>query len=483
MPGRTGVRGNANQYYDPSNGHTKEVYAGHIPNDRKSSHQLSRCPSLQSPGHRSAKMSASPSSHGLYTPENHHLNPQQFERDGLADQMMPMMETQMMGLLSYSDSLVSGQTSDFVPVTVRIVAALHKNFFQAEGEWTCYRRNYMSCGCSFELSPFYPAYDLFFAQNETSQPTLVYGLAMTISAVVAGNDQQPIILDLYTPKRDPKKTLKAQKIPMVPINASTMDRRDMSAGNVPFYLRHRTPPDASSGTLPTELPMEHTFERVQFRQATQNNGKRRAAQQFYHFVVELWASVLGKEGGYEYVRVASQKSHKMIVRGRSPGHYQNDKNKSSAHGSNTHTGGFPAFNNLPHTLPDFTSTSLLNDATSGYPYDTRGSLYHGSRGHDAGAADLHLFPDTSKLVQGDKPFPSFSNFTYDNDRVDMFHQPSSMMGSMDLYGKPKSERTNMFDLGSSGASGTRTLGTRSSGLDAHSIFSGQDGQDRRPEYS
>lgn len=481
MPGRTGVRGSANQYYDPSNGNAKDVYAGHMPTDRKSTHQLSRCPSLQSPGHRAAKMSASPSSHGLYTPESHQMNNQQFEREGSNDQLMPMLDTQMLGLLSYSDSHVAGQTTNTPPVNVTIIAGLHKNFFQAEGEWTCYRRNYMSCACSFQLTPFYPGYDLFFTAEDKSAPALVYGLAMSISAAVAGNEQQPIPLDLYTPKRDPKKTLKAQKIPMVPLNVGTMDRRDMSSANVAWYLRNRTPPDSSSGPIPTELPTEHTFERVQFRQATQNNGKRRAAQQFYHFVVEVWASVLGKNGSYEYVKVASQKSHKMIVRGRSPGHYQNDKSKSANHGSGNHNAGFPTFNNLPHAIPDFTTPNLLNDTTSGYPYDARGSLYHGPRGHDSGP-DLHLFPDASKLVHNDKPFPSFSNFTYENERVDMFHQPPSMMSSLDLYGKPKPERTNMFDLGTATSSVNRTITARPSGLDSHSIFQSQDGHDRRQDY-
>jgi hypothetical protein len=60
-----------------------------------------------------------------------------------------------------------------------------------------------------------------------------------------------------------------------------------------------------------------TFERVQFKTATANNGKRRATQQFYILMVDLFAHT--QDG--RIIRVAASQSDTLVVRGRSPGHY------------------------------------------------------------------------------------------------------------------------------------------------------------------
>ena len=68
-----------------------------------------------------------------------------------------------------------------------------------------------------------------------------------------------------------------------------------------------------------------TFERVQFKTATANNVKRRAAQQFYVVEVELLAQ---SEDGVLH-RVASSNSAPLVVRGRSPGHYAESNQKEN----------------------------------------------------------------------------------------------------------------------------------------------------------
>jgi hypothetical protein len=60
-----------------------------------------------------------------------------------------------------------------------------------------------------------------------------------------------------------------------------------------------------------------TFERLQFKSATANNGKRRAAQQYYCIIVDLYAQT---ETG-ALVKIATTESAPLVVRGRSPGHY------------------------------------------------------------------------------------------------------------------------------------------------------------------
>lgn len=352
---------------------------------------------------------------------------------------MPMQETKMLGTLAYDGKAWAN---------IEIHASLHKNFFQADGEWTCYRRNYMSCTCSFSMEHYVPGCYITFTAHDSSRTVEIVSFAMSISAIVAGNEQQTIQLDLYTPKRDPKKTLKAGRVNMHPIQASMHDG---------------------------QLITEHTFERVQFRQATQNNGKRRAAQQFYHFVVELWARVRRDTASEpEWVKVAIQMSEKMIVRGRSPGHYQSDKSRQQAHAHSGHTSSgtsFGGFGSIPGALSDFGGPSLLADGGHGYTYDGRSAMYHGDRHHDA-----EMFHDT-----GSKGFLTYPSFPYDsNDRVDMFPQTSNILPHIDVYAKPKQERNNMFEVGSmASGSQARSGATRSSTLDSHAMFGTTDTHDRR----
>src|SRR5262249_47401556 len=109
----------------------------------------------------------------------------------------------------------------------------------------------------------------------------------------------------------------------------------------------------SQGSTP---PTEHTFERIQFKQATANNGKRRAAQQYYHLLIELWADV-GTHQSPQWVKVAQRKSAKMIVRGRSPGHYQTDRRGSTSSGPGGSGGGLAGYPGGPVLSPEFPTGS------------------------------------------------------------------------------------------------------------------------------
>lgn len=60
-----------------------------------------------------------------------------------------------------------------------------------------------------------------------------------------------------------------------------------------------------------------TFERLQFKTATANNGKRQSQQQFYEIVIDLFANTHNQKA----IRVATICSVPLVVRGRSPGHY------------------------------------------------------------------------------------------------------------------------------------------------------------------
>jgi len=75
------------------------------------------------------------------------------------------------------------------------------------------------------------------------------------------------------------------------------------------------------------------YERLQFRKATCNNGKRGTSQQFYSLLVKLYGQLVDGEN----VLIAFVESSPIIVRGRSPGHYaqqDNNNNENSSNGNN-----------------------------------------------------------------------------------------------------------------------------------------------------
>ncbi|KAI9323584.1 hypothetical protein BX666DRAFT_1888299 [Dichotomocladium elegans] len=127
-------------------------------------------------------------------------------------------------------------------------------------------------------------------RTEDDQLHPVRGFMMGISARVADEDK-PINLIQHTPKRDKGPQISPEPKPVRP------------GGD----LNNLTVTDQSVVT----------FERIQFKAATANNGKRRAAQQYYVLLVELMAKL---DSGH-LIKIASNRSAPLVVRGRSPGHY------------------------------------------------------------------------------------------------------------------------------------------------------------------
>ncbi|KAG9061721.1 meiosis-specific transcription factor ndt80 [Linnemannia hyalina] len=120
---------------------------------------------------------------------------------------------------------------------------------------------------------------------------LVTHFSISISSKIASTSTK-IGLIQHTPKRDKG----PQFVP---------SRRDIRGGG-----NFAMPATTSNQSIAT-------FERVQFKTATANNGKRRAAQQFYILMVDLFAHT--QDG--RIIRVAASQSDALVVRGRSPGHY------------------------------------------------------------------------------------------------------------------------------------------------------------------
>jgi meiosis-specific transcription factor NDT80 len=351
-----------------------------------------------------------------------------------------------LGTLSYQDS---SRTA----AKIGVQGCIDKGFFQADGEWTCYRRNYFSCVCHYTLSPYYPGVPVDFTPSPTSsraQTSTVQGFSMKISAVVADNDQQEIELVQHTPKRDKGPTTNPPRVALMAKHESGHHNHAGIYGNNGAMVPNGNPhyPDAwvASDTAGNSTLTETTFERIQFKQATQNNGKRRAAQQYYHLIIELWANI-GPPGGQEsWIKIAYRKSAKMIVRGRSPGHYQNDRRGSSSNGPPGSSGTISTYHNISSS-GEFNASSMLSNYSG---YNAQSSVYGGPHNRHHGLpAEVVIPQEEQKEIETTKGYQYYPGSIYDSQadqRVELFnhqsesepHHPSSH-ADMDTKGKMEYE--------------------------------------------
>ncbi|KAG0284627.1 hypothetical protein BGZ96_011028 [Linnemannia gamsii] len=179
---------------------------------------------------------------------------------------------------------------------IKIAAKIDRGFFLASNDWTCYRRNYFQLSASFGIqgldSSIHSEVPCLLERNGELLP--VRSFLVCIGAQIQ-NGEKVIELVQHTPKRD--------KGPQITPR--------------PTHIR-------AGGDLNANSPGSYviTFERVQFKTATANNGKRRAAQQYYQVHVDLFAEL---ESG-DLILAAKLYSAPLVVRGRSPGHYaENDE--------------------------------------------------------------------------------------------------------------------------------------------------------------
>lgn len=187
--------------------------------------------------------------------------------------------------------LVKGTDGPQQALDFDIQAQMDKGFFfhAPAQEWTCYRRNY------FQLSVRLRTEDRhhvdFSHLNDwrveiQGRSYAVERLQISVTSRHADTDR-PIELIQQTSKRDHG----PQFAPL--------------------------PQQVSASGMDTEKDVV-VFERIQFKTATANNGKKRSTQHF--FVVEVHTDAVTTEG--QVVRLATKTSCPLVVRGRSPIHYQ-----------------------------------------------------------------------------------------------------------------------------------------------------------------
>ena len=215
-----------------------------------------------------------------------------------------------------------------IPIVPTIHAKADKGFFKADSDWTCYRRNYFSVACSYSFNREVDVRnEVLFLQRQGSPLERIQSFAMCITAKVDGEEGKTIDLVQHTPKRDKGPMGVPEKVDLSPHPSGNLGIFSSSGPALSPNPQVPSEFDSSYSTA-TQGPNVANFDRIQFKKATANNGKRRAAQQYFHIVVELFAKIArGQEA--EYIKIAWRSSAPMVVRGRSPGHYQDDRRNSS----------------------------------------------------------------------------------------------------------------------------------------------------------
>ncbi|KAI4163335.1 MAG: hypothetical protein LQ342_003070 [Letrouitia transgressa] len=222
-----------------------------------------------------------------------------------------------------------------VSVNVELHAKIDKGFFKADQDWTCYRRNYFAVIVHYVLKPYSTKSEpLFLERSAGANSDRILSFAVCIIARVDGEDGKVIELVQHTPKRDKGPMGRPEKMRLLPHTSGGFGVYPEQGGGLSprsqLSADHEAP---YAPTSPTQQQSQTvaTFDRIQFKNATANNGKRRAAQQYFHIVAELFAEIAGSQGSdTQWVKIATRISAPMVVRGRSPGHYSDDRRGSSA---------------------------------------------------------------------------------------------------------------------------------------------------------
>lgn len=226
-----------------------------------------------------------------------------------------------------------GSTKQLVPIFTAdrqksiqytLHAKMDKGFFMCDGDWTCYRRNYFQASGAFTCymantmpTPIDANFEINPAETECyierdGEMMKIYNYKIGITSRVAAGEKT-IDLVQHTSKRDKGPQHKPEP-------------RVIKAGGNVFQAQYHQILSSTQFVSALSNQTVVTFERLQFKSATANNGKRRAAQQYYVIVAELFADCENLRSGLiETVKIAQCSSAPLVVRGRSPGHYENGK--------------------------------------------------------------------------------------------------------------------------------------------------------------
>ncbi|KGO76854.1 p53-like transcription factor, DNA-binding [Penicillium italicum] len=315
-----------------------------------------------------------------------------------------------------------------------VQAKMGRGPFPAEGKWTCYRRNYFAVTCGFGLHPWPPTAPLYIRYpDQTLEP--IRGFSMAISAIVNGQYGETRELVQHTPKRDKQSERKPGRVVLQPAPPPSFTATSSMNGSLSgFSLGSQSMdynPSFAGTPQPCQPPTSHVFERIQFQKATANNGKRRAQQQYYNLVVELYAEVASSvPGETEWIQIARRHSHPLVVRGRSPGHYKDGRRGSTGSMGPDGAGGDSTCGVLPHSLGQTSRSHMLM-----YEASHRNGLSYGRSDHRKMNVTDHSPPSDSPLIS------SSSSSGFEFSMIDTMDPMDTIKSDLYLKSDPYQDNT------------------------------------------
>jgi hypothetical protein len=320
----------------------------------------------------------------------------------------------------------------------------HKSFDIApdESKYVGYRRNYFCLDTAYhlELQPTAekPHERELARGNIMVNDHIVKAFAISISGIDNSHSGKVVELVQFSPKRDHGKkgrpplhriapTLNEFVSPLGNGPAAHSLRSSYAEGPILPYQDARDPCQLDKSLyghgeeVPDGMVTNHTWERIQFKNATANNGRRRQNQQAFMVVVTLWADIREtRENGRApyWLPVAKCHSDEVVIRGRSPNHYHpksggastvasasisrmqleaptpqamglgSSMRSSAGHNPHTH---FPALTNSHHatnTIGNFRGQAFNNESTFGQlrTHWSDNSAYPSANTHHYGGA-------------------------------------------------------------------------------------------------
>jgi len=224
-------------------------------------------------------------------------------------------------------------TSDGTTVVPNIEANIEKGFFfTSDRVWTCYGRNYFAVNVSCNLTPWFSGGRLYLTQRGGKGPEQIHSIAVSLAAAHDSAGGKNIELIQHNLKRNRRTQLPMKEellLPTLPRETThehsnyRLSNFDQSRQITSLSLPLQTGPEYSqqqySLASHSNSNYQYAFEHMQFKSATRKNGKRRAHQQYYHLIVELWANIQsGRDIEPRWVKIAARSSHPVVVRGCSP---------------------------------------------------------------------------------------------------------------------------------------------------------------------
>jgi hypothetical protein len=172
-----------------------------------------------------------------------------------------------------------------------------------------------------------------------------------------------------------------------------------------------------------------TFERLQFKTATANNGKRRAAQQYYEIVINLYANVSHQKSP---ILVATCNSDPLVVRGRSPGHYSDSHSQRNSSSQQQHHMSTASSNNNNNSEANSSNSMAVNSNVS---------ISSSSSSTSIVGNDRNRLVDKYQLSP---PLPSQQQPQQQNKYTNLPNTPISEIGSYASYGNFPYQATPNF---------------------------------------